>query len=236
MNRFTENLKILKIASREPHNRKRAEAYYNQIAAEMDLKRDMAYQELNEEFLGPNPDDYSQIIETLEDHDLEEYNDRKQEVRWEIAWQIFDAVNEGQGLDTQFEIDLNELDVEEAQAICKQVIYDVAEKARNDADRHNLAQSRDHVLAVLCADGHFGAGNQGTLGAGEQVAGTPFTQISEDMSENNAYPAPKSMEGSKRHGGMKGLPTPNTSAMMNHSAMIPRRFSNLVLDMMQDEL
>ena len=41
------------------------------------------------------------------------------EVRWEIAWDIFDAINNRQGLDTQFEMDLNELDIEEAHAICK---------------------------------------------------------------------------------------------------------------------
>lgn len=53
-------------------------------------------------------------------------------MRWEIAWDIFDAINERQGLNTQFEIDLNELDVEEAQAISKQKIYDIAENAKKE--------------------------------------------------------------------------------------------------------
>ena len=194
----------------------------------MDVKRDIAYQELNEEFLGPNPDDYSQIIESLDEQEMEDYNDRKQEVRWEIAWQLFDEVNEGQGLDTQFEIDLNELDVDEAQAICKQVVYDVAEQAKKECTQLNLPQSRDHVLAILCADSHFGAGPAGTPAG--SVVGTPFTQISEDMSENNAYPAPRSGDGSKRYPGLKGQPTPNTSTHL------PKRSSNLIVNMIASEL
>ena len=68
----------------------------------------------------------------MSQQEQDDYYDRKEQVRWEIAWEIFDAVNERQGLDTQFEIDLNELDAEEAQAICKQMIYDIAMKARNE--------------------------------------------------------------------------------------------------------
>ena len=44
----------------------------------MDVKRDMAYQEVNEEFLGPNQHEYSWIIETLNEHEMDEYNQRKQ--------------------------------------------------------------------------------------------------------------------------------------------------------------
>lgn len=60
--------------------------FYNQIAAEMDVRRDQAYQEVNEEFLGPDADVYHQVVGRLDEHEIEEYNARKQEVRWEVAW------------------------------------------------------------------------------------------------------------------------------------------------------
>lgn len=50
----------------------------------------------------------------MDDTELDDYERRKDEVRWEIAWELFDAVNQGQGMNTKFEVDLNELDVEEA--------------------------------------------------------------------------------------------------------------------------
>ena len=52
-------------------------------------------------------------------------DEAKDEIRWDIAWQIFDEVNEG--LDTDLEVDLNCLDTEEACAIAKQAIFDVAQ-------------------------------------------------------------------------------------------------------------
>lgn len=60
------------------------------------------------------------------------------------------------GLNNQFEIDLNGLVAEEALAICKQCIYDLAKKAREEKDEMNLQDSRNYVLAILCADDHVG--------------------------------------------------------------------------------
>lgn len=60
--RFTEHLKIRQIAVPGSHEQRRAFAFYAQVAAEMDAKRDQAYQEVNEEFLGPNAQDYHWII------------------------------------------------------------------------------------------------------------------------------------------------------------------------------
>lgn len=159
---------------------------------------------------------------------MQEYNDRKQEVRWEIAWDIFDAINERQGLNTQFEIDLNELDVEEAQAISKQKIYDIAENAKKEQIEMNLPRSRDFVLAILCADNHFDSrGGNGKFGrdGGDQTIGTPFTQISEDMSENNAFPMQKNENSSQ--------------FLKQQSGMTPQqgRYTvNLILHMIQQEL
>jgi hypothetical protein len=54
----------------------------------------------------------------------EEFEEKKEEIRWDIAWQMFDQVNEG--LETNYEIDLNCLDLEEAAAVAKQKIFDIA--------------------------------------------------------------------------------------------------------------
>ena len=54
----------------------------------------------------------------------EEFKTLKDDIRWDIAWKIFDQVNKG--LNTDSEIDLNCLDIEEAQAITKQKIFDLA--------------------------------------------------------------------------------------------------------------
>lgn len=48
----------------------------------------------------------------------------KQQINYDIAWQIFDEVN--QSYDTDKYIDLNCLELSDAKAITKQKIYDVA--------------------------------------------------------------------------------------------------------------
>ena len=110
------------------------------------------------------------------------------EVRWEIAWDIFDAINNRQGLDTQFEMDLNELDIEEAHAICKQKIHDIAVKAYQERERLNLAQSNEYVLAILCADHHVELMPQRKRNL-KDVSNN--LSRSEDISEANAFPLNK---------------------------------------------
>ena len=65
----------------------------------------------------------------------------KQQINYDIAWQIFDEVN--QYFDVDKYIDLNCLDLIDAQAICKQKIYDVA----------MLAQERRPIRQVSKYDG-----------------------------------------------------------------------------------
>lgn len=55
----------------------------------------------------------------------EQYEESKQEIYWDVAWQIFDEVNDSKDCDRY--IDLNCLGVDDAIAICKQKIFDVAE-------------------------------------------------------------------------------------------------------------
>lgn len=59
------------------------------------------------------------------------------------------------------------------------MIYDIAENAKNEVVRLNLPSSRDFVLAILCSESHIEKG---------AAVGTPLTQVSEDMSEINAFP------------------------------------------------
>lgn len=186
---------------------------------------------MDEEFLGPKVKDYSQVLESLGPYELEDYKRRRDAVRWETAWEIFDTLNQGQGLDTKFEINLNLLDLEEAQAISKQIIFDIAESAKNEVIQLNLPQSRNHVLAILCADSHFEAaagGGDDTYGDSEdrQAPGTPFTQVSEDVSENNAFPLQRSADGSRISRGLKGKVTPRKR----------RPPANLLLKMIAREL
>lgn len=89
---------------------------YKWISIKYDQDRDDQFEEMNEIFAG---------------NQSEEYDAKRDEIRWDIAWQIFDEVNED--VDSDQEIDLHGLDVEEAQAITKQKICDIAQMA---ADEH----------------------------------------------------------------------------------------------------
>lgn len=61
----------------------------------------------------------------LEERISEEYfREMKVSIEWDIAWRIFDHVNEDN--DTKTHIDLNCLDMQEACSISKQMIYEVA--------------------------------------------------------------------------------------------------------------
>ena len=53
-----------------------------------------------------------------------EFQQAKEDIHWDVAWQIFDEVNIKN--DTNKVIDLHCLQVDDATAICKQIIYDLA--------------------------------------------------------------------------------------------------------------
>lgn len=108
INHYTRNLQIMKFAL-NPNLLSQARDRYKWITIDYDQERDNAYYNLNQEYLSMA----SPVVD-----------EAKEEIRWDIAWQIFDEVNEG--LDTDLEVDLNCLDIEEACAIAKQAIFDVA--------------------------------------------------------------------------------------------------------------
>ena len=84
----------------------------------------------------------------------------KQQINYDIAWQIFDEVN--QYNDTDKFIDLNCLELSDARAITKQKIYDVAlllkenkaSQAQFDGpfESKNLKTQNVIILTILCGD------------------------------------------------------------------------------------
>ena len=72
------------------------------------------------------------------------YEDARQEIHWDIAWQIFDECNEFN--DTEQHIDLNCLEVDDAIAITKQKVFDLASIAQKEFPRRN------YILNILCSD------------------------------------------------------------------------------------
>ena len=74
----------------------------------------------------------------------EQYEEAKQEIHWDIAWQVFDEVNEYN--DTEKIIDLNCLDFDDSIAICKQKIFDIAQEVNKNY------QGFDQVLNIQCSN------------------------------------------------------------------------------------
>jgi len=59
-----------------------------------------------------------------------EFQEMKMRIEWDVAWRIFDHVNEDN--DTSRHIDLHCLDVNEAESISKQQIYECARNVQNE--------------------------------------------------------------------------------------------------------
>ena len=88
-------------------------------------------------------------------------------IEWDVAWRIFDHVNENN--DTMNVIDLNCLDINEAQNITKQCIIEVAQKkfssktygtslicmGSTSNGGYNTNNGKHHLLSILCASDHF---------------------------------------------------------------------------------
>ena len=77
----------------------------------------------------------------------DEFQEAKQEAHWDIAWQIFDEINEKN--DTDKQIDFHCLSIGDSHAICKQKIYDVALLASKDIKK------RDFILSIMTNETHI---------------------------------------------------------------------------------
>ena len=76
--------------------------------------------------------------------DYEEYQEMLQQINYDIAWQIFDEVNQQNNIDSL--VDLSCLDVQDASAICKQVIYDAGVAVRDGG------KNVERVLCITCGE------------------------------------------------------------------------------------
>ena len=80
----------------------------------------------------------------------------KQQINYDIAWQIFDEVN--QNVDVDRYIDLNCLDLIDAKAITKQKIYDCAVMIRESRQSmghvgpfgSQVSQNSSNKVLILC--------------------------------------------------------------------------------------
>ena len=71
----------------------------------------------------------------------------KQQINYDIAWQIFDGVNKH--YDTEKYIDLNCLDIIDSQAIAKQKILDAATELTKQIEKGRSRAPSDIVMSVL---------------------------------------------------------------------------------------
>lgn len=82
----------------------------------------------------------------------EEYEEKQQEIHWDVAWQIFDEINEHN--DVERFIDLSALTLDDCLAITKQKIYDLAQIAEKEFNK-DQTRPQDLVLVVKCDEGHL---------------------------------------------------------------------------------
>ena len=107
----------IKIGQQPPEER------YKWISMKYDMERDNRLAEAEKEFMKEynlKPQDKIQMAQ---------FQDMKLRIEWDVAWRIFDHVNESN--DVSKTIDLNCLDIFEAESITKQKIYEAARLVQN---------------------------------------------------------------------------------------------------------
>mmetsp|Transcript_18022 Transcript_18022/g.30705 ORF Transcript_18022/g.30705 Transcript_18022/m.30705 type:complete len:145 (+) Transcript_18022:389-823(+) len=91
---------------------------YKWILMKYDMERDNRLAQAEQVYLD------SQNKRPEEQISKSQYLEMKIRIEWDVAWRIFDHVNESNK--TKEFVDLNCLDINEAQSITKQQIYDIA--------------------------------------------------------------------------------------------------------------
>ena len=96
---------------------------------------------------------------------MEEYEQDKITIEWDVAWQVFDEVNENN--DITKHIDLNCLDINEAVNITKQQILQIAKDTKQYEPGfccNGTETGVDHeVLSIKCAEDHLVEGSNEIL-------------------------------------------------------------------------
>ena len=123
-----------------------------------DMERDNRLAKAEEEFRHGRPLRPEETIQHAE------FMEMKLRIEWDVAWRIFDHVNENN--DTTLKVDLHCLDIYEAESITKQQIYEAARKVQNEGNSglfsfNLLCTSNprpsfvEKVLSVQCAPNHI---------------------------------------------------------------------------------
>ena len=136
---------------------------YKWILMKYDMERDNRLTQAEQLF------QQSQRLRPEERISQKQYQEMKIRIEWDVAWRIFDHVNENN--DTNNVIDLNCLDINEAQNITKQCIIEVAQKIFQGKGTYgqsflcmgspsgSRAKGKGncgdhHLLSILCATDH----------------------------------------------------------------------------------
>ena len=88
----------MKIGSRDKYNQRKMSEMYTSIVEDMKSQCSKELRKLNLEFYGENELMHNQVHQYMSKENVTEMERRKEEIRWEFAWQIFDQVNERQEL------------------------------------------------------------------------------------------------------------------------------------------
>ena len=118
---------------------------YNSIVQKYDNIKAQMYDDLDREY----QDSYQQGDPMTQ----EQYEDAKQEIHWDVVWQVFDEVNDAK--DTERYIDLHCQPIDDAIAICKQKMFDLAEIAKAEYP------PQDFVFAILTSHEHLMSADRG---------------------------------------------------------------------------
>ena len=141
---------------------------YKWISMKYDMERDNRLAEAEEQMF-PNGD----RLRPEEKVKLAEFQEMKLRIEWDVAWRIFDHVNENN--DTSRHIDLHCLDLPEAESITKQQIYECARLAQNDGQQNSIFSMNllclstprpsfvERVLSVRCSAQHVEGGKNRIL-------------------------------------------------------------------------
>ena len=123
---------------------------YKKILMKYDMQRDHRLSQAQRNYQDSQKLPYWKRIS------MDDYEQEKITIEWDVAWQIFDEVNEHN--DITKHIDLNCLDINEAVNITKQQVYQIAKDLKPYKQSYfcNGNPPADHeVLSIKCAEDHI---------------------------------------------------------------------------------
>lgn len=83
----------MKISETDKYNRRKMQEFYEEVVSRLQEQCEQELQQLNIEFYGENVKLHNQIHQYMSKENVIEMKRRKEEIRWEFAWQVFDEIN-----------------------------------------------------------------------------------------------------------------------------------------------